>query len=151
MLHASPHNWLSKRYELSQGDRHLATLDLAWVREAGTLEIEGGKYELAREPGWGDFVMRGDAGEVCRAAKPSVLRKRFEVTVGAETFVLEPEDFLHRSFALLNGGATIGHISRQSFFSRTAVVDLPQRLPRPVQAFLTWLVLLMWRRQQRRA
>ena len=149
MLQATPRNWFSRTYALTRGDRRLATLELGRFREAGSLEIDGEPYEFSRAPGWGEFVLSHGGGEVCRAKKPTVFRRRFELTYGGEIFQLTCRGFLGPRYDLEHGGSVIGQISRYSLFSRDVTVDLPQRLPVEIQAFLTWLVLLMMRRKKR--
>jgi hypothetical protein len=47
----------------------------------------------------------------------------------------------------MENGAPVGTIARTGFFRAKRTADLPDDLPLEVQAFLIWLVLLVWRRQ----
>ena len=41
---------------------------------------------------------------------------------------------------------TLGSIDRTTFFSRDAMAELPDAWPLPVRAFVIWLTMVQWRR-----
>jgi hypothetical protein len=51
-----------------------------------------------------------------------------------------------RAFALMDGEREIGAISPESTWTRRATADLSPDLPVPIQAFVIWLVILLWKR-----
>lgn len=151
MLRAEPSNWFSWGYDVLENNRHLTTVDLAWVREAGSFELEGQHFHISREPGWGDFVLTAKGNVICRAKKLSAWFRSFQVVIGGQQLTLEAASPFHRAFVLSQAGATVGEIRPQGILSRKAVVALPESLSRAIQVFLLWLVIIMWRRQSNAA
>jgi hypothetical protein len=49
-----------------------------------------------------------------------------------------------RAFGLFENGQQIGTMSPVSMWGRTARADFPANIPRDVQVFLIWLVLILW-------
>lgn len=50
-----------------------------------------------------------------------------------------------RRFGLFEQSAQIGMISPAGWLGRKAIIDLPKRMPVPVQMFLFSLVTFLWR------
>jgi hypothetical protein len=147
MLQASPTSWLSWSYTVTEGFEQVSRIDLAWVREAGCFDLDGRSYEIRREPMWGAFILRSSGSEIARARKSSAFSRSFSVTVDDATFSLEAVSAFQRKFVLREGGARLGEIRPAGLLSRKAVVDIRSEVPRSVQVFVLWLVVIMWRRQ----
>lgn len=141
-----PKNWASWDFYVERDGQRLAFVDLAWVREAATMEIGGVVCRFYRDGMLGDFVMEVDGQPVVRADKTSVFTRRFDVLYGERSFVLKPASGLARRFLLIEDDATIGEIRPKNMFTRKADVDLPADLPAEVQIFIIWLVVIMWQR-----
>lgn len=150
MLSAAPSHWYSWDFTVYQGDRAVAVIDSATLREAGTLEIEGEQYELGREGLMsGRFTLHKGGWLVAAAEKPSALFRQFEVTHQSRTYTLRAPSAVRRTFVLEQEGRILGTIAPEGLISRRMRIDLPDALPLPVQTFLAWLVILMWRRAAR--
>ncbi|MBN1362486.1 MAG: hypothetical protein JW993_17955 [Sedimentisphaerales bacterium] len=147
VFEARPKSLFSWGYELRRGTLVVARMDMTWLSEGGSFTWEGIGYRLSRQGFWsGDFLLEG-AGQIpARATKPSPFRRHFEVHVGPRVLALEAVSPLTRAFRLLENGSLVGAVTPRSFFSRCCTVDFPDDLPVPVQVFLFWLVVLMWRR-----
>jgi hypothetical protein len=48
---------------------------------------------------------------------------------------------------LFQGDIEVGSIRPEGYLSRKAAVSLPGDMPMPVQVFVMWLVILLWRRE----
>lgn len=153
MLRAEPVGMFSRNYNIFQDDRQVSTIDLAWTREAGQFELDGKRLEIRRQKGWGDFVLSSDRGILCRAAKPRLFSRSFEVRMGdqvqleGQKLTLRPEGWGSRSYAVRQGDHRFGSIQARSIWSRKVEIDLPDSLPMEIRVFLLWLVLITWRRQ----
>ena len=55
---------------------------------------------------------------------------------------------LGRAFELKRGGDRVGSVAPTSALKRSARISLPGELSVPVQVFITWLVLVMWKRME---
>lgn len=150
MLTATPTHWFNWDFTVYDGDRAVATIDLASLREAGELEVDGAGYELRREH-WmgGRYSLHKDGWPVAEAEKPSAFYRRFEITYQSRTYVLRAPSAVRRAFVLEKDDKIVGTIAPEGIFTRRMRIDLPDALPLPVQTFLVWLVVLMWRRAAR--
>jgi hypothetical protein len=110
--------------------------------------VQGASFRVSREGRLnGDFLLESDRGVVARATRPSVLRRSFAVQHGSKTHTLRAQSMFRRSFALLEGDREIGAITRDGVWSRHASANLPADMPLPVQVFLIWLAVLLWKRE----
>jgi hypothetical protein len=146
-LEIVPTNWFSWNFTVSQQSRPIAGFDISWWRERGSLTVEGKTYPVSREGMMsGDFVLESDRGILARATKLSALRRSFTVVSGAKTYTLRAKQAFRRSFVLLDGDREIGRIAPESAWGRRASANLPADVPLPVQVFLVWLTVLLWKR-----
>ena len=120
-----------------------------WTREAGSFQLVGESYSVGRRSLMGgDFFVEHIGRALATAEKPSAFLRRFVVTVEDETYELAARSAFHRGFVLRRRGQRVGSVEPNSLFSRSARTDLPQQLSLPVQIFMTWLVLVLWKRQR---
>lgn len=150
MLQISPMRWFSWDFTVARDGRAVAELDISWWRERGELTVGGDTYAIVRQ-GFvsSDFTMTApDGGVVATASKPSLLQRRFEVVHGGHTITLEARSIWRRTMDVLLDGRAVGAITPVGAWSRRADVDLPDALPLPVQVFVTWLAVLLWKREQ---
>ncbi len=149
MLQAVPKSIFSWNFTVSQADRLIADVSMAWSGERAELRVEGIRYEVSRE-GWlsGRFVMTSDLGVLAVAEKPSAFFRSFVVQYGNRRFQLKALALSTRGFGLTEGSTRVGTIE-PAFWSRTTTIDLPDDIDLPVQVFMFWLVLILWRRAAR--
>ena len=101
---------------------------------------------MSRQGVLGPFLLEGPSGELARAVKVSAFRQQFTLTVGEREYTLRRLSWWRREFGLFYGGASVGSVAPESWFSRRAQVFLPEDLPGGVRAFVVWLTVLMWKR-----
>jgi hypothetical protein len=94
----------------------------------------------------GDFFLMNNDVLVAKADKPSAFSRRFVITAAGREMTLAAESPLTRRFRLTENGRTIGTIRPNHFLTRKCTIDLPEDIETPVQIFIFWLVVLMWRR-----
>jgi hypothetical protein len=152
MLTATPRNWFSWNYTVFRDTDRLADLGISWWREKGTLALESRRYAVYRErPMSGKFILESDGAIVARATKPSSLRRRFLIEHAGRQYELKPRGMFSRTFELHEGSSVVGSMSARGLFSRGMNVDLPETLPLPVRMFVTWLTVLLWKRDSEAA
>lgn len=148
MLQAVPIGWFSTKYELLKRDIPVGRLEMAWGGESASMEIDIETFRLYRE-GWmsGPFLLESDTrGILAIAEKTSAFHRSFEVAYNGRTYILEAETVLSRSFVLKAGEDAIGSVSPDGFFGTRSTIELPDSFPVPIQAFMFWLVALLWKR-----
>ena len=148
MLTARPCSWLSGDYDVHRDGEFLTSVLFTWFREGGSFDLAGEEFQIRREAGWGEFVLSQREERVCTALKPSAFFRSFELASDGRTLTLAAKSALSRCFVLKEDGKIVGEIW-PAFLTRRATIDLPGFLPLAVQAFLFWLVAIMWRRAAR--
>jgi hypothetical protein len=152
MLTARPRSWFSWDFEVFDGDTFVALLDLSWLRERGEMILHERRFEIGREGILsGDFKLWDDGDTVASATKPSVLFRCFVVRFDGHEYTLRARSPLTRRFVLLSGERVVGSIAPDHPFTRRMSIDLPDEIPLEVQVFITWLVVILWRRQHNSA
>ncbi len=157
MLTAIPRNWYSWDFSLEgPGEQRIARLVISGFRERGSVVVDGRTYTIGRDGRLGPFTLTAPDGSlVVSAVKPSAFRREFVVTpTGGASYALKPVAPLRREFVLSRDGqehGRVGSIAPVSWWRRQARVEFIEDLPAPVQAFLVWLTLLIWKRDSEMA
>ena len=147
MLRAVPDSWFSWDFTIFDDNKAIAKLDLAWVREAGELSLEGANYKVFREGlVSGAFILEKEGSVLASAGKTSVLVRSFNLEYNGTSYTLEAESMMLRKFVLRTGGKTIGSVRPETAFTRRAIIDLPIDIALPVRIFMVWLILIIWKR-----
>ena len=147
MLKLVPKRWFSWDFRLEDPvGMPWGELDLSYWRERGSVAVGGEQYSVSRQGVLGPFVLEGPNGELARAVKVSAFRQQFALTVGEREYTLKQVSWWRREFGLFYGGASVGWVAPESWFSRRAQVFLPEDVPGGIRAFVVWLTLLMWKR-----
>ena len=152
ILELVPHSMLSWDFSVLRDGTPVAEIDVSWFREKGVLTVEGVQYPVYREHVLsGAFILEFNGTPLARAEKPSALFRSFLVEHGDKTYTLKAETALFRKFVLLDNDVEIGSITPAGPLVRRASVDLPDDLPLPVNVFLIWLTILLWKRAAEKA
>jgi hypothetical protein len=152
MIEARPRNFFSRHFTLAAGGQTIAELDASRFKEAAALTFEGAPYRLFREGMFsGDFVLEKGGRPLLKATKLSAFRSQFDFELDGRLYSLKRASFFGKTYEVRQSDRVVGSVSRLSLLSRCAVIDLPAVWPVPEQAFLFWLVLLMWKRQDHSA
>lgn len=143
-----PKHWYSWDFDARGEDGVSIDFDLSHWREKGVITVDGVEHRVFRE-GWmsGDFVMERDGQAIVRAEKPSAFRNAFIVSVEGRQYTLRKKSFARRAFVLMQGDTEVGSLAPDTFWKRRATVSLPADLPAPVRAFITWLAIILWKRE----
>ena len=150
MLTLVPKSWLIWDFEVYDGSGRVADIDLSWLKEKGTLRVEGQEYRVYREyPLMGDYILELKGREIARAVKPSALFRSFDIRYDMKKYTLRARHVFLREFVLLEGEREVGAIVPVSIFRRRARVDLPEQLSLAVRLFMIFLTLILWRRAAR--
>jgi hypothetical protein len=143
-----PRRWYSWDYTVVRNDRTVAVLDLASWRERATIVIGDVTHRVFRERAMsGDFIIEAGGRELARATKPSAFRDTIIVHYDGHDYTLRKPSVWRRRFVLMDGERQIGSIAPESAWTRQASADLPHDWPVPIQAFVIWLVVILWKRE----
>jgi hypothetical protein len=147
MLHATPRGLFTWGFTVRQDGNKIADIDSSWLGERADIKVEGQTYSAYRESLLaGTFVLQSGERTLARARKASAFVRAFDIDFADRPMELKAASVWRREFGLFENGAQVGRISPAGWFSWQAVIDLPPDIPLPVQLFLFWLVLVLWRR-----
>ncbi|MBA4389940.1 MAG: hypothetical protein C0399_03280 [Syntrophus sp. (in: bacteria)] len=149
ILSAVPNGWFSWDFTIFDDHKAIAKIDLAWVREAGKLYLDGSNYRVFREGLLnGSFIIEKEGLVLARAEKPSALIRSYKIDYNNKSYTLEAESALRREFVLREDGQTIGSVRPENAFTKKAIIDLPAEIALPVRIFMVWLTLILWKREE---
>lgn len=147
MLTAVPKSFFSWDFNIFEGPREIAGIDMSWWREKGKLSIQDETYEVSREGLMsGVFTLASHKGVLARAEKPSAFVRSFDIESQGQLYHLRAASMFRREFLLFQSSEQVGSISPEGIFTRRASIDLPSELPLPVVVFITWLAVILWQR-----
>jgi hypothetical protein len=142
-----PRRWYSWDFSLVSGDSTLAHLDLSCWRERGVVTIAGDEHRVYREGMVsGDFVIERQGQVLARATKPSAFSSKVVITHDGRKYTLQKRSIWKRGFLLREGDREIGSLSPNTWLTRDATVNLPADWPLAVKTFVTWLAIILWKR-----
>ena len=142
----------SSKHPMTWNGQPYGELKLAWSRERATATIGDRQLELGRDRRFGDFYLAEGNRRWATADKPSAFTRRFHVLASGRTFVLKRRSMVSSKFQLLDeAGNEIGEILRRGFFSRTVYARIGPQLGFEAQSLVTWLAMVMWRRDEANA
>jgi hypothetical protein len=149
LIEFAPRSLFAARYyTLKRGGAEIGRIDCGGIRQPASIVIGDATFSPAR-----DGVLRttyhleGNGARLASAAPAGAAFRRFTVEAGTRTCTLAVASWSGRRFTLAENGTAVGTIARTGFFTTTCAADLPDDLPLEVQAFLIWLVIIIWRRQ----
>lgn len=152
MLRTIPNHWFTWNCQVLEDGVPVASIYFAAWGEAGELSIEGSHYRVYREsPFSGQFFLEENGNCIASAEKPNPLFRLFSVNSAGSQYELKAQSPFGRMFVLQEYGQAIGSIYPEHTFTRKAIVDLPASIPLTVRIFMVWLVMILWRRQQRQS
>ena len=138
----------ARYYTLKRDGVEIGRIDCGGIRQPASIVIGDATLRPAR-----DGVLRttyhldGNGARLATAAPAGAARRRFTIEAGARTWTLAVASWSGRRFTVTENGAAVGTIARAGFFTAKSTAYLPDDLPLAVQAFLIWLVIIVWRRQ----
>ncbi len=148
MIHAAPQGLFSWNFDLEPEGGGLIPVTFNWLGEAGGFKIEGVEFRIEKQGTFsGQFELFALGRTLAEAQKAGAFSRVIHVNVDALDYVLEPRSIFGRAFDVRLDGAFLGAVSPLGMFSRKAEIDLPDDMPLPIQVFLFWLTVAMWRRQ----
>jgi hypothetical protein len=147
MLYAIPRHLFSWDFTVLRDGAVLAEVDQAWFGEWAEVTIGGQAYAVSRESILqGTFSLRCGDQVLARAQKAGVFSRAFAVDLPDRGLELKALSVWGRRFGLFEDGQQLGSIGPTAWLGRRAEIDLPGDIPLPVQVFLFWLVVVLWRR-----
>jgi hypothetical protein len=153
--HRGDRHLFSRNFSVWRDGAVIAEVDLSWLWARGVVTTGGQTYALAYEgipqrsftlsTGQGSYTLRWGGRVLARARKASALCRAFAIDLAGRGLELRALSARGRRFGLIENGSQVGSIGPTGWSGRKAEIDLPDDIPLPVQVFLFWLVVVLWR------
>ncbi len=145
MLTCLPQSICSWNYLITEPDI-TASIEFDFWTEQGKISVDPDFYFVQHAWLSGEWSLVSENGTIALAVKPNPLTRVFEVSYGNDFLILRAQSPLTRSFLIEQSNALLGTIEPMHPFTRRAFIDCSRSLTIPIQLFLFWLAVLMWRR-----
>ena len=144
MILCTPKGIFSWNYILS-GAGHSAIVELDWMREQGTITIDGKPHDVRKHGALsGHWTLEADSTTLASAQKSSAFTRSFDLTAPSGDLVLRARSALGRTM-LLDGTGFHAVIAPAHPFTRRA--SITGQVPDfRMACFAFWLAALVWRR-----
>ena len=153
MLIAHTVGFFAATLKIYQGKEEVARIKTSGWRERADLEINENGYRkffsLKRDGVFsGSFLLLEMERVICSAIKPSAFSNRFEISLDGRSYEFRRPSIWSQRFVLISNGVEVGSVVPRGFFRRRFEIDLPEALPLAVKAFVFWLSLVIFKREQ---
>ncbi|MBV8734615.1 MAG: hypothetical protein JO120_07540 [Solirubrobacterales bacterium] len=143
MLEVERVSWRTPRYAVRGDDGRGGVWTRRRFGETVTGEIDGEPYELRRD-GRRRFALMSHGSELARAE--ATQRGGWTILVQDATYELRRRSMWHSAMDLRSDAGSLGSIHKARAPRRRIVCELPAELSPAVQAFIAFVVLLLWNR-----
>jgi hypothetical protein len=147
MLKVIPHHWFTWNCGVFEQRTIVGSVDFSVWGEAGQLRVEDASFRVYRQGS--NFYLADQQRCVAIAEKPNPLFRQFFIKHGEARYELQATSALGRKFIVQEYGQVVGAIYPAHALTRQTRVDLPESIPLAMRMFMVWLVLTLWRRQQK--
>ncbi|NKB31490.1 MAG: hypothetical protein GKR91_00110 [Pseudomonadales bacterium] len=151
-MEAIPRSIFSRDFEILENSKKIADIDMSAWRERAEVLIDNTTYNIKKEGFLNPtFSLVHNGKTLVTASREMMLRRQFVIDIAGARYYLKNKNWLARAMILTNDISRVGLIKPRNFFGRGAKVDLPGEIELPVQVFIVWLVLLLWKRDSNAA
>jgi hypothetical protein len=142
MLQAQRRGFFKRSYELTERGSRLT--DLADIkRESCDFTVGGRSYRIHRERSK-RFVLNGPGGETAVAERDG--GRRWRISSPAGSFELVRPSLWRSAWELHIDMRVAGRIEHDGGFGRSSKAELPGEMPKALQVFAFYVVLMEWER-----
>lgn len=149
MLFASPKGFFGASFELSNLDRSVGMIELLLAKSYSRITLGTQVYRATFE-GIIDkeYKLLTASGEVEATATAPILAGRFDLRYDDKAFTLKADSGIRNVTYILtdSAGKHMGSLRSEGFFRNKFIMDFPDTMPLPIQAFLGWIVIMAVRR-----
>jgi len=143
MLEAQKRGFFKRSYELTERGSRVA--DLADIKREGCdFTVGGHSYRIRRERSK-RFFLDGPGGEAAVAERDG--GRRWRISSPAGSFELVKPSMWRSPWELQANGRAVGRIEHAGGFGRLSKAELPAEIPRELQVFVFYVVLMTWERE----
>jgi hypothetical protein len=144
-LRAVADSALSNRYTVYANGAAVARIEGRTLRDAGTIRLGEREVSYRRRGLFRPTIVFEEHGALLARAEPAnVLTSTWRVRTPQGDFRLVKPSWLRREYELHGEGGLVGRIRRQSWISRSAVVELQPDVPVELGLFALLVAQTAW-------
>jgi hypothetical protein len=148
ILHAEPLGWASFGVRILSGDEELTQLMISTFKGKGSFDLDGEAFTVEPEGFFrSNAVLKKGSSTIAKVRKPSILRRRFEISSAGHRLVLESRGWAGREYVLLLGSQEVGRVKREGFVGRKILLEFPDDVPLFLQVLLAYVVVSQAKRE----
>lgn len=149
MITAVPKKIFSNKFEFLEDGQSAGSIKIAgWGDKAEIyipdLTLSGYRKGVVKPR----YFLERDGQVIASAFKPSIWSNRLELQLGKQTCEMKRKSIFSTTFVVVSGGEQIGYVEREGWFTFRSIIELPQSWPLPLQIFVFWVVLVMWKKMR---
>jgi hypothetical protein len=147
VLTCLPQSICSWNYSVTAADSGVtASVEFDFLSEQGSITLESSYYSVQHAWLSGEWSLESGGRVIAVAIKPNPLSRLFEVSCGSQDLILRAESPFTRAFVVEQDDRLLGTIQPTHPLTRRASINCSSSIEIPVQVFLFWLAVLMWKR-----
>jgi hypothetical protein len=148
VLHAEPLGWASFGVRILCGDEELTQLTISAFKSKGSFDLGGETFTVEPEGFFRSHaILKKGGSTLARVRKPSLLRRRFEISSAGHRLILENRGWRGREYVLLLGTQEVGSVKREGFSGRKLLLEFPDDVPDFLQVLLAYVVVSQAKRE----
>lgn len=152
VLTCLPESICSWNYKITFADSNAtASAQFDFWNEQGSITLDSNDYRIQHAQLSDKWSLESNGRVVAVAIKPNPFGRLFKVSYGSQNLVLRAESPFTRSFRIEQNDRLLGTIRPKHSFTKRASIDCPSSITLPVQIFMFWLTVLMWKRAENNA
>ena len=148
VLRAEPLGWATFGVRILSGTEEITQLKISAFKGKGTFALDGEEFSIEPKGFFqSDAVLKKGTAVIAKILKPSLLRRRFEISSAGHRLVLESRGWTGREYRLLLGNQEVGSIKREGFAGRKYLLDFPEDVPIFLQVLMAYIVASQAKRE----
>ena len=148
VLHAEPLGWASSGVRILSGGQELTQLTISAFKGKGSFDLNGEAFAIQPEGFFrSNAVLKKGGSTLARVRKPSILRRRFEISSAGHRLVLESRGWRGREYVLLLGSQEVGSVKREGLTGRKLLLEFPDDVPHFLQVLVAYVVVSQAKRE----
>lgn len=116
--------------------------------EQGGITLNSNYYSIQHARLSDKWTLESKGRVVAVAIKPNPFGRLFKVSYDSQNLVLRADSPFTRSFLIEQDDKLLGTIRPRHAFTKRASIDCPSSIAIPVQIFMFWLTVLIWKRAE---
>lgn len=149
---AVPKGFWNWHADLYRGREIVGDITFGFWGKKAEVSFEGAHYKMERISLWkGTYEMTLDGKRVAAAKRANSFSRTHKIVSGDDKYELRAESVFAREMSLYRGSKRLGSWAPEGLLTRKLAFEVSESLEPSVVAFLTCLVITLWKQQSQAA